>query len=272
MPQVKRKGEGNMIRSVIIFLVLVSTSFSAQDFASEFVYKIRTPIKKVDSLSPVLFILHGYGSNEEDLFGLAQTLDERLTIISVRAPTTLEKGSFCWFKLSRDNNQQLLYNYKEVSETRLALRKFIQNTCKNKHLDSTQVYLMGFSQGTMMSYDMALSYPGKFAGILALSGRLMKESKIQSKSSAIKTTNFFIAHGTEDLLIPKSEADLALAYLKERGVKNIDFNSYRMQHVLNGEDIIDIRVWLSKVLNQKTHAIKKIISEAFHTKKRAHNL
>jgi len=244
-----------MLRFALIFLFAFSFQLSAQVVSSDFVYKIRMPIKKTDSLSPVLFIFHGYGSNEDDLFGLAQTMDERLTVISLRAPIALGNTSFCWFKIDRSNGS-LLYNYEEVTQTRLAVRQFIQNTCKSKHLDSTRVYLMGFSQGTMMSYDLALSYPGKYAGVLALSGRLMKESKTQSKSAALKNTTFFIAHGTEDLVIPMQESEMAFTYLKERGLTKIEYKTYRMQHVLNGQEIIDIRAWLSKNVEKAPQGLK----------------
>lgn len=219
-------------------------------------YKLREPIKKTSPRPAVVFILHGYGSNEEDLFDLAQTLDERLTILSLRAPVELAQGSFCWYTLGRDKNNNLTYNYEEVKWAKKQLMAFIQSVCISMKLDSSQVFLMGFSQGAMMSYDLALSYPGKIKGVLALSGRLMEESKPKSVSPALSNTCFFIAHGSEDERIPPSEAEKAAAYLKSKGIKEIEHRVYPMQHVLNGKEIIDIRAWLSKHLKKPAEALK----------------
>ncbi len=237
-----------MTRAILtlgVFIICCTTIGNAQNL----VYKLREPIKKTTARPPVLFILHGYGSNEEDLFDLAQTLDERLTVISLRAPLTIAEGSYCWYTLGRDNNNKLTYNYEEARLAKRQLMAFIRSVCKTMQLDSTKVFLMGFSQGAMMSYDLALSYPGKIRGVMALSGRLMEESKPLSNSPALLNTSFFIAHGTEDERIAVTEAEKAAAYFKAKGVKDLEFKTYAMQHVLNGKELIDIRAWLSKHLN-----------------------
>ena len=243
-----------LLGSISIFIFCFwYTSGTSQNI----VYKVREPLKKTEVRSPVLFILHGYGSNEEDLFDLAQTLDERLTILSLRAPIALAEGSFCWYTLGRDNNNTLTYNYEEVLLTKKLLMGFIQSVCKTMNLDSTQIFLMGFSQGAMMSYDLVLSFPGKIKGVLALSGRLMEESKPKSTKPALLNATFFIAHGTEDVRIMPSEAEKAVAYLKNKGVKEVEYKTYAMQHVLNGKEIIDIRAWLSKQLKKPAEPAKK---------------
>jgi len=222
----------------------------------KWVYKLREPLKKTSQRPPVLFILHGYGSNEEDLFDLAQTLDERLTVLSLRAPIELAQGSYCWYTLGRDQNNTLTYNYEEARSAKKQVMAFIQSLCQSMQLDSAQVFLMGFSQGAMMSYDLALSYPGKIKGVLALSGRLIEESKPKSIAPALLNTGFFIAHGSEDERIPPSEAEKAVAYLKSKGIKDIEYIVYPMQHVLNGKELIDLRAWLSKHLKKPAEAAK----------------
>ncbi|MBL7901472.1 MAG: prolyl oligopeptidase family serine peptidase [Bacteroidia bacterium] len=222
----------------------------------KWVYKLREPLKKTSQRPPVLFILHGYGSNEEDLFDLAQTLDERLTVLSLRAPIELAQGSYCWYTLGRDQNNTLTYNYEEARSAKKQVMAFIQSLCQSMQLDSAQVFLMGFSQGAMMSYDLALSYPGKIKGVLALSGRLIEESKPKSIAPALLNTGFFIAHGSEDERIPPAEAEKAVAYLKSKGIKDIEYIVYPMQHVLNGKELIDLRAWLSKHLKKPAEAAK----------------
>ncbi|MEJ7606278.1 MAG: hypothetical protein WKF37_08415 [Bryobacteraceae bacterium] len=49
--------------------------------------------------APLLLLLHGVGSNEQDLMGLAEKLDPRFFVISARAPITLQRGSYAWYKI-----------------------------------------------------------------------------------------------------------------------------------------------------------------------------
>ena len=58
-------------------------------------YKLRKPLKK-EATTPILFLLHGYGSHEEDLFSFANYLPEEYLIISLRAPLSLGFGGFAW--------------------------------------------------------------------------------------------------------------------------------------------------------------------------------
>jgi len=63
------------------------------------VHLVRQPLVK-SAFPPLLLLLHGVGSNEYDLFGLAPYLDKRFLIISVRAPYTLGPDSFAWFEIN----------------------------------------------------------------------------------------------------------------------------------------------------------------------------
>src|SRR5918911_2974181 len=60
---------------------------------------IQQPRRRVEGAPPLLILLHGYGSNEHDLFGLAPYLDPRFLIVSARAPYTLMPGGYAWFEL-----------------------------------------------------------------------------------------------------------------------------------------------------------------------------
>jgi phospholipase/carboxylesterase len=237
--------------------IFIFGCFTTLGFGQNMVYKLREPLKKTNQRPPVLFILHGYGSNEEDLFDLAQTMDEHFTILSLRAPILLAEGSYCWYTLGRDQNNTLTYNYEEVKAAKKQVMAFIRSVYNTMTLDSTQVFLLGFSQGAMMAYDLALSFPGKIKGVLALSGRLMEESKPKSILPALLNTCFFIAHGSEDERIPITEAEKSAAYLKNKGVKDLEYKTYAMQHVLNGKEVIDIRAWLKKHLQKPAQTSKQ---------------
>ncbi len=236
------------MRGLFLYVFILFCGLNlAQVNEPEWVFKSRASTLKAGKI-PVLVLLHGYGSNEEDLFDLSATIDSRYAIYSLRAPISLGNGGFAWYGLNRDSNKKLVYNYKEAASSREMVMRFILQQCRTNHLDSNAVVLLGFSQGAMLSYDMALSFPGKIKGVLALSGRLMEESKVQKKPIQLKSTSFFIAHGTNDELIAVTESEKAKDYLKLMKAKDIVYKTYAMQHVLNGQEIIDIRAWLQKFL------------------------
>ena len=67
-------------------------------------YRVRRPLKESDT-SPVLFLLHGYGSHEEDLFSFANYLPEEYLIISLRAPLSLSFGGYAWYSIHFNEQQ-----------------------------------------------------------------------------------------------------------------------------------------------------------------------
>src|SRR5262245_50708304 len=153
---------------------------------------------------PLLLLLHGYGANEDDLFSLAPYLDERFMIVSARAPITLQPASYAWFNLGF-TPQGILVDPEEVESARRMIHKFLGELIETYECDSNAVYLMGFSQGAMMSLSLALTYPGSAAGVVAMSGRVLPQA-LQSISDKDILTGLpiFVAHGSRDMLIPIS--------------------------------------------------------------------
>ena len=96
---------------------------------------------------PVLFMLHGYGSNEEDLFSFAAELPAELFIISIRAPYTLEPFGFAWYAINFDAAYGKWSDDQQAIESREKIVAFIDDACKSYNVDKTQVTLLGFSQG-----------------------------------------------------------------------------------------------------------------------------
>ena len=56
-----------------------------------------------DKPSPLLVMVHGYGSNEEDLFSFARALPSELTIISIRGPISVQGMGYAWYDISFDS-------------------------------------------------------------------------------------------------------------------------------------------------------------------------
>ena len=229
----------------LFFICYFLFGFS-QTVKSDLIYKINQPITKTDKPCPLLILLHGYGSNEDDLFSMGKLLDSRFTTISLRAPNAIKDDGYCWYSLEFLADKKFKYNYKQALESRLKILSFISNACKVYKLDSNNVFVLGFSQGAIMGYDLALAAPQKIKGLLALSGRMMEESKnLKTDWTIAARTNYFIAHGNSDNVILKTESDSAVKFLKSKQLKKITFTTYEMSHTISNEELTDIKKWLT---------------------------
>lgn len=230
----------------LIFICFLAICGSSQTVTTTLVYETHPP-KTKSAKTPVLILLHGYGSNEADLMSMARLLDDKLFIFSLRAPLPTKNGGYCWYPLDFLPGGELLYDYAQVQQSRAKVFAFISNACKAYQLDSTQVFLMGFSQGAIMSYDIALKAPSKIKGVLALSGRLMEESRqMKTDWSQAGKVKFFIGHGTKDNVIHPDEAAKANQFLISNKVKDITYKTYAVPHTITGPELEDLRDWLSK--------------------------
>ncbi len=237
-----------MYKIIIIVLLLLNFGAKSQTVTTDLIYKVNKPAQ-VTKKTPVLIMLHGYGSNETDLFDISKSIDERYIVFSLRAPYVLKDGGYSWYDLQFLPQQQFTYNYKEAKESRKKILSFISNACKAYNVDSSQVILMGYSQGTIMAYDLALSSPTKIKGVVALSGLLLEETKaIKTDWTKAVNVKFFIAHGYSDNVIKIAEADKVNAFLKSKKVIDVTYKNYEMPHAIMGNELNDIKKWLKKVI------------------------
>ncbi len=232
------------MKTLLLFLLAITIG-NAQTVSvnTELVYKENLPLKKSDK-TPVIILLHGYGSSEEDLFGLAKSFDERFLTFALRAPYTAQGQGYCWYKLDILPDKRMMQDYKQLQESKAKIFSFISNACKAYKADSTQVFILGFSQGSIMAYDIALSKPDKIKGIMALSGKLLDETKkIKFDAAKLGNVKIFIAHGNMDNVIDIKEAEAADKFL-QNPKKNVTFKTYQMPHSINGKELNDIKAWL----------------------------
>lgn len=242
-----------MIKNILLVFYLCAITFcNAQTSAikTDLIYKINLPVKKTVK-PPLIILLHGYGSNEEDLFDIAKSFDERFITVSLRAPFLAKDLGYCWYPLDFTADKQFRHDYKSAKESRAKILSFISSFCKEYKADSTQVFLLGFSQGAIMSYDIAFFKPEKIKGVLALSGLLLEETK-KIKTDALKLAKikFFIAHGNADNVIDIKKGEDAAKFLKDKK-NNVTFKTYDMPHALVGKELNDIKDWLKSNIEKE---------------------
>ncbi len=234
------------ITSIFLFLgIALCFSYSKPKQTTESLYYIFKEPTIKSAKPPVIILMHGVGSNEKDLFSFANQLPDSFLVISLRAPIKLGNDSYGWYHLSFENGKPTS-NPAEVETSRLMIINFI-NTLKNKHtFNEKRLYLYGFSQGSIMAYCIGLTVPEKIKGIAVMSGRLLEEVKpmIVSKEK-LKNLKVFISHGTNDQVLPISNAREANTYLKQLGI-NATYKEYPEPHTISRAMFNDLLLWLKK--------------------------
>ena len=153
--------------------------------------------------APLFIMLHGYGSDENDLFSFASELPKELFIISVRAPYPLQPYGNAWYAINFDAVQGKWSDDEQAKESRDLIAKFIDEATQTYPVNKNNVTLLGFSQGTILSYAVALTYPEKIQNVVALSGYINKDilpKDIEHKDYS--HLDFYCSHGSVDQVIP----------------------------------------------------------------------
>jgi phospholipase/carboxylesterase len=235
---------------ILIFLTsLPFQSQNASDSIAGFHFKISLP-KNTDKSSgrPAIILLHGYGSNEDDLFAFHQTLPEKYVFISVRAPHKIpNQDGYAWYELSINKNT-LKHHVQEAAQTHKKLSYFISAVQKKYKLDSTQSFVMGYSQGGIMAWMQCLENKNVSGGII-LSSYLPEEfySIPNAKRSEKIQKYIFVAHGYSDNVITFDRYEKTLEYMKKFKNLTIEKHEYEMPHAITGQELNDIRAFLKKI-------------------------
>jgi phospholipase/carboxylesterase len=212
------------------------------------VHLVRQP-KNEAGTPPLLMLLHGIGSNEHDLYGLAPFLDERFLIISVRAPNTLGPGSYAWFEVDF-TAQGPVINPEQAEISRETLITFLNEAVTTYGADPEQVYLMGFSQGAIMSASVALTQPELVAGVVMMSGRILPEIQpLIAPKEELAGLPFIVVHGTADTVLPITYGRASRELLSSLPVE-LTYHEYPMGHEVSQESLNDVTTWLSEQLNK----------------------
>ena len=197
--------------------------------------------------APLLILFHGYGSDENDLFSFASELSEELFIISVRAPYPMQPYGNAWYAINFDADQGKWSDNEQAVQSRDLIATFIDQAIANYPVNKDSVSLLGFSQGCILSYAVALTYPEKINNIIALSGYVNEDLFEVKDASAYKHLNFYCSHGSVDQVIPVDWARKAPKFLDALNIKN-QFNEFPVGHGVAPQNFYEFKNWLEKLI------------------------
>jgi len=208
-------------------------------------YIVKEP-ENITSSTPIIFMLHGYGSNEQDLFSFRETLPKDWIIVSFRAPRTTQFEGFSWYDIDFNNPE----NFIDIAQAEESLQTVLENILKiiNRYgIVDGKTHLCGFSQGGILCYSLALRYPDMFSYVACLSSYPEEKilTNIVKDKKKLEKLRFFISHGTDDAVIPLEWGRKAADLLYDLGCY-FTFREYMSGHGVNQKNYMDLMDFFSK--------------------------
>ncbi|NJN16560.1 MAG: phospholipase [Oscillochloris sp.] len=213
------------------------------------IHTIQRPPRQTSSApAPLLVLLHGYGASEHDLFDLADYLDPRLHVIAARGVLALPWGGYAWYHLGGAPGR-LIPDPHTRAQSIDVLTKFVGSLPDRLGTDPQRTYLLGFSQGAIMSLGLAMRIPEQLGGIMAVSGYLDPELSPAEPPAGLSDLPIFQLHGTDDEVIPV-EAGRRSAAILQPGPANYHYREYPIGHGIHPDGLRDMATWLRERLDE----------------------
>jgi phospholipase/carboxylesterase len=197
--------------------------------------------------APVLILLHGYGSDENDLFSFAQELPEELFIISAKAPYPMEPYGNAWYAINFDADKGKWSDNDEAIKSRDLIAKFIDQICETYPVNKDNINLLGFSQGCILSFAVAFTYPEKLKNIIGLSGYINQDLFVTQPKEAYKHLNIYSSHGSVDQVIPVDWARKTGPFLEALDL-NFKYNEFPVGHGVATQNFYEFKNWLAELI------------------------
>ncbi len=203
------------------------------------VYELRKPNHvEPNKTYPALFVMHGIGSNEQNMLSLVAGLEESFYIFSIRGHLSQPPG-FAFFTIEGYGKPHRAVFDEGISK----LTHFIDYACEQYPVDKGQVYLLGFSQGAILSMTLGLTLGDRIKGIVALSGYIPGFVKEEYTIKPVDQVSLFISHGEFDQVLPFEWGKANNEYFKELGA-NVTFKTYPEGHTVSQQNYEDFTKWI----------------------------
>lgn len=197
--------------------------------------------------------MHGLGADGWDFVPIVKELGlpEKLALRFIfphapMRPVTLNNGYVmrAWYDIAMTELQRIT-DEKGIRESQRQIEAFMARE-KERGIASDKIVLAGFSQGGAIALQTGLRHAEPLAGILALSTYLaLAESLAAEGTPANKSIPIFMAHGSEDPVVPIELAETSRDTLKSHGY-NVRWTDYPMPHSVCMEEVAAIGEWLAE--------------------------
>lgn len=208
----------------------------------------------IDPTHAILW-LHGLGADGNDFVPIIDELElpsaSRIRFIFPHAPmrpVSINNGFVmrAWYDVLNLNFSQP-EDEDGLRDSQQAIEALLERE-RQRGIAPERIVLAGFSQGGAMALQTGLRYPEKLAGIMALSCYLPLQQTLAAEAHhANSATSIFMAHGSQDSIVPLTLAAASRRQLLESG-HAVEWHEYPMAHTVCVAEMADISAWLKRVL------------------------
>ncbi|WP_411968621.1 alpha/beta hydrolase [Haloferax sp. YSSS75] len=197
------------------------------------------PSEPIEGPAPAVVLLHGRGSNEQDLLQLSREFPDHLHVVSLRAPDPLQ-GGYTWYELdlSAGGLHKSQPHTEQFERSRELVRESIAAARDEYGLDAERIGLLGFSQGAITSLSLLLEDPDDYAWVVALHGYLAEEHE-SVEPDGIAGKPIFVGGGSMDQIIPSFRVERAAERLEALGA-DVTAQMYDAPHGVSPEELADV--------------------------------
>lgn len=192
-----------------------------------------------DASAPVVVLLHGRGSNEQDIIGLADHLPSGASYAAVRAPIA-EGGGYAWFA-----NRGI---GRPIAESLASTMEWFRTWLDTAVSKNRSVVLVGFSGGAAFAGGLLLDDPARFLGGAILFGTLPWDAGVPTTPSRLKGEHVLVIHGDRDTVIPRELLDRTWEYLTTEAGSVTTSVREPGGHELSPYSVGELRSWLAATI------------------------
>lgn len=203
-------------------------------------YRIRKGDNKLTQ-NPAIFLIHGYGSNCDDLFSFAPYLPKNLTIIALEAPLSLAQGSYAWYHLYPGQNGALKSDLNEAQRSLELITNNIKQLIEKYNINKMDVSVLGFSQGAILSWALAYGKSEIVRRVIALSGYIHESIDTSDPPKFIG----YATHGITDEIIPIKMARDSVFPISQKH-SAIEYHEFNDGHNVSQENFTKMLIWLER--------------------------
>lgn len=214
---------------------------------------------------PLVILLHGFGAPGDDLVSLWRVLaaPSGTRFVFPAAPLAIDVGygamfdSRAWWMIDMARLERALITgeardlTRDVPEglapARAKLIALLEDCEQKLGADPAKTVLGGFSQGAMLSLDVALHTDRPLAGLVLMSGTLLAEDEWIPRMPSRKGLPVFQSHGTNDPLLPFTIAERLRDLLVQNGLR-VTFTPFRGAHEIPAPVLDGVGTFLQATL------------------------
>ncbi len=192
----------------------------------------------------LLVLMHGVGSNEQDLFGLAGFVPPAFHVLSLRAPYRMGPSAHAWFEFSVEPDGRRAINEPQEAASRVLVAQTVESAARQLGVPAARVIVGGFSQGGIMALTLLLTRPALLQGAQVLHSRLLPQALPQAApAQELAGKQLWVSHGVQDNVIPLASAQAIRDHASMLPLA-LTYREYQSLHELRPDEVRDAMAWL----------------------------